>query len=479
MNRKTHWHAKLLARLCVRWTGSEPAQWRQGARLGCCQRGDTQYQQQRAPVERAVKSRRVRNSAAREVDQQLPIINVQQHSQGNEHQLGRQPRAIKPIKNQHCPQQHGNRGSGSHQIEVKRLPHGLELPVIGIVLAAGDEQAGQEKKPGEPDSHCCNVEKLQPENHAVAPKFCRPWASACRDWVLRLFALPNTAILLPLAWPPFLFAHVSDTTRAPTGFDIDILLRAVLFLGLLLYGIGLRRLWRNGLGRGVSVMRAGATGIGWAVLVLALISPLDRWAQYSLAAHVAQHMLLMALVPPLLLIGLPGAVVLGLLPTRAARTLSAPILALRQHAAWRWLIGPVAATLVQAAVMWGWHLPSAMAIALRHNGVHWLMHTSFLAAGLWFWVVLLRSVREPRLGVVASAVAVVGSMMAMGLLGALMTLADAPRYADYIEHARLRGFNPLHDQQLAGLIMWVPSMLPYLIGGLALVAMWLRRGERL
>lgn len=468
----------LFYRFRVRWTGSEPAQRRQSARFGRRQRGDHQYQQQRTPVERTVKSRRVRHRTAREVDQQLPIVNVQQYGEHYEHQLGWQPRAIKAIENEDCPQQHRDHGGRGHQIEIQRLPHGLELPVIGIVLAIGDEQLRQQKQPGEPDGHRGNVKKFQPENHADIPKLCCQCVPVCLASVIRLCALPNTVVLLLLAWPPSLFAHVSDAARAAPGFNIDLLLQTMLFSGLLLYGIGLRRLWRNGIGRGVSVMRAGATGVGWAVLGLALISPLDQWAQYSLAAHVSQHMLLIALCPPLLLAGLPGIVILGLLPARVARTLYVPIQALRQRSAWRCLSSPGSATVVQAAVMWGWHLPAAMHIALRHEGVHWLMHTSFLAVGLWFWRALLRSVREPRLGVVASAVAIVGSMMAMGLLGALMTWADTALYAEYIEQARLRGGNPLQDQQLAGLIMWVPAMLPYLIGGLALVAMWLRRGER-
>lgn len=255
------------------------------------------------------------------------------------------------------------------------------------------------------------------------------------------------------------------------------MLHTLLLLSLLLYTLGLRRLWRGRIGRGVSVVQACSSLAGWAVLALALIGPLDRGAQNSLAAHVTQHMLLMALVPPLLLIGRPGAVVLGLVSKRAIRTLWRPLQYLRRDSGW-WLYGPGVAMLVQSAVMWGWHLPTVMDAALRHNGVHWLMHSSILAVGLWFWMALLHSVRNPRLGVAASAVAIVGNMMAMGLLGALLTFAPAPLYAVYIAQAHAGSLDPLQDQQLAGLIMWVPAMLPSLIGGLALVAVWLRRDER-
>jgi len=129
-------------------------------------------------------------------------------------------------------------------------------------------------------------------------------------------------------------------------------------------------------------------------------------------------------------------------------------------------------------VMWGWHLPAVMDLTLRDDAVHWLMHASFLAVGLWFWGALLRGIRDPGAGAGSGAVAIIGSMMAMGLLGALLTFADAPRYPTYMARARHAGVSALEDQQLAGLIMWVPSALPYLIGGLVIAALWLRRSER-
>jgi putative membrane protein len=247
---------------------------------------------------------------------------------------------------------------------------------------------------------------------------------------------------------------------------------------VLLYCLGLRRLWRGRIGRGVSVTRASAFVFGWVVLALTLLGPPDRWAEHSLAAHVAQHMLLMAFVPPLLL-GLPGPVLLGLVPVAAARRLGSLMRRMQQTLPARALSAPGGAMVAQVAVMWGWHVPAAMHAALRHEGIHWLMHASFLGAGLWFWAGLLRSVREPRCGAATSALAIIGTMMSMGLLGALMTFADAPHYAAYVEQAHLLGFDALQDQQLAGLIMWVPSALPYLLGGVAIVALWLRVSERL
>jgi putative membrane protein len=282
-----------------------------------------------------------------------------------------------------------------------------------------------------------------------------------------LFALPQTAL-----------AHSDNTESVTTLLHPDPWLLIPLMVTLLLYVLGLRRLWRGATGRGVSTLQVGAFTAGWLLLLMTLLGPLDRWAGNSLAAHVAQHMLLMAAVPPLLLLGRPGVVMLGLLPTPSARALSTPLQRARRLRLWRLLASPGTAMLVQTAVMWGWHLPAAMDLTLRDDAVHWLMHASFLAVGLWFWGALLRGIRDPGAGAGSGAVAIIGSMMAMGLLGALLTFADAPRYPTYMARARHAGVSALEDQQLAGLIMWVPSALPYLIGGLVIAALWLRRSER-
>jgi len=106
------------------------------------------------------------------------------------------------------------------------------------------------------------------------------------------------------------------------------------------------------------------------------------------------------------------------------------------------------------------------------------MHASFLVAGLLFWTALARSLYEPARGADAGALAIVGTMIQMGLLNAPLKFAPDPRCTCYYERAPQLGLTALEDQQLAGLIMWVPAALPYLIGGVALAAAWLRRAER-
>jgi putative membrane protein len=240
-----------------------------------------------------------------------------------------------------------------------------------------------------------------------------------------------------------------------------------------LYAAGLVRLWRRaGLGRGVRGVEAAAFAAGIAVLLLATTWPLDALGEWSLAAHMAQHMLLLAVVPPLLLAGRPLATVAHALPARWARRLhrlSAP-------ATTRAGIALTAASVAHALAMWCWHLPSATAAALADDAVHWAMHGSFLLAGLWFWAALWRRIRDPDTGAGAGVIALVAVMMQMGLLGALLTFATRPLYADYVLRAPQLGLDPLADQQWAGVLMWVPSCVPYLAG--ALVLLW-RGFERL
>ena len=128
--------------------------------------------------------------------------------------------------------------------------------------------------------------------------------------------------------------------------------------------------------------------------------------------------------------------------------------------------------------MLAWHLPAATAAALAHEGLHWAMHGSFLLAGLWYWSVLLHGVRDRQVSVGPGLVSIVAVMMAMGLLGALLVFAPRPLYPVYVERAPMLGLDALADQQLAGLVMWIPSALPYLAGGLWLAVLGLRWLDR-
>lgn len=267
-------------------------------------------------------------------------------------------------------------------------------------------------------------------------------------------------------------AHVAD--EAPTlagAWSLSPWVLLPLSTLVLAYALGLARLWRRaGVGRGVDGRQAAAFALGLIALALALVWPLDALGAWSLAAHMGQHMLLLALAPPLLLIGRPWAVIAQALPRRWSRSVH------RTGAGTTRLLLPalVGASIMHAAVMLLWHLPAATQWALRVEWVHWAMHGSFLFAGLWFWAALLRCLREPAVGVGAGVMALLAVMIQMGLIGGLLVFARRVLYPVYELRAPAMGLDPLADQQLAGLLMWVPACLPYLVGALWLLARALR-----
>lgn len=284
---------------------------------------------------------------------------------------------------------------------------------------------------------------------------------------------PAAALLAPGA----ALAHEAGA-HPPTLAGAWTLSPAVLLPFVLLaalYALGLRRLWRQaGPGRGVGRAGAAAFWAGMAALALAAIWPLDALGAWSLAAHMGQHMLLLALVPPLLLAGKPFAVAAYALPRRWSTALHAAL-----HAPLLRMSGALAAAAIaHSAVMWAWHLPAALAAVLASAPLHHLMHLSFLFAGLWFWAAAWRRLREPTAGAGGGVVALLAVMMQMGFLGALLTFAPRPLYPVYATRAPELGLAPLADQQLAGILMWVPSCIPYLAGGLWLLWQGLRRVER-
>lgn len=290
----------------------------------------------------------------------------------------------------------------------------------------------------------------------------------------------------PIAWiagttPVALVPTLTATTFGGVPVDTRLLaweessalvLAAVMLVG---YALGIARLWRRrGISREVTLWEAIAFVAGMALLVSTLAGPLHAWGQWSLAAHMGQQMLLLALIPPLLLIGRPGAVMAQVLPQTWGNRLHRVFARAGGWAADAIVIAAAA----HIAVLWFWHHPAAITAALYDFRLHVLMHASFLIAGLWLWVALLRRIRDEHNGVATAFVVIVSVMMQMGFLGALLTFSGRVLYPACSARAAAIGLDPLSDQQLAGLIMWVPACLPYLMGGVWLLQRWFRRAHR-
>lgn len=229
----------------------------------------------------------------------------------------------------------------------------------------------------------------------------------------------------------------------------------MLIAAALLYATGLRRMRTRG--RDATPPLAAFAFAAGLLVAAAAVLLVERVAADSLAAHMGQHMLLLAVAPPLLVAGRPGIVYASLLPAVPRR---------RLH---RWRPrDPLPAAAVQAVVVWAWHAPPALDLALRSAPAHALMHLSFLACGLYFWAAIADAAAGPRPDPARAILALLVTMMPMGLLGALLSFSSQPWYACCVRPPA--GLTPLEDQQLAGLIMWVPGAVPYILGGLAWLA---------
>ena len=244
------------------------------------------------------------------------------------------------------------------------------------------------------------------------------------------------------------------------------------------YHRGLRRLWRAG-PRTVTGRQATAFAAGLAAVALALVSPLDALAAGLFAAHMAQHMVLVMVAAPLLVLGAPGLPLLLALPPGWRRRLAR----LGRHATiggvWRLLTRPPVAWGVHVGALWLWHLPGPYQAALASLPVHAAEHASFLGtAMLFWWVALAPGRRHPRLEPGFAALYLFAAALQGSALGALLVLAPAPLYPLQAAASAPLGVTPLADQQLAGLVMWVPADLVYLGSAAALFTRWLLALER-
>jgi cytochrome c oxidase assembly factor CtaG len=228
--------------------------------------------------------------------------------------------------------------------------------------------------------------------------------------------------------------------------------------------------------QGVRPLEAACFAAGWLLTALALVSPLHALGGSLFSAHMGQHELLMAFAAPLLVLGRPGFAMLWALPLDGRRAVgrlghAGPLAAL-----WRVLSAPPVAFLLQMAAVLAWHLPSLYQRAVLYPWVHALQHASFLATALLFWWAILHG-RRARLHYGAAVLWLFGTAFYSTGLGALLTISSTPWYGVYAGRTAPWGFTPLEDQQLAGLLMWVPAGLGYVAAALALAAAWLRESD--
>jgi cytochrome c oxidase assembly factor CtaG len=145
--------------------------------------------------------------------------------------------------------------------------------------------------------------------------------------------------------------------------------------------------------------------------------------------------------------------------------------------AWAVATRPLAAWAIHAAALWVWHVPALFQATLRSDLVHTLQHVSFLGSALLFWWALVQGGRD-RSAYGAAVLYLFTTSVHSGVLGALITFAGTVLYPAYARTTQSWGLTPMEDQQIGGLIMWVPAALVYIVTGLAMFAGWMRESER-
>lgn len=258
-----------------------------------------------------------------------------------------------------------------------------------------------------------------------------------------------------------------------TGWALDPALIIPLGLALLIYSVGWLRLSR----RASSRPRGAILFIsGWLVLTLALVSPLHAGGERSFTLHMIEHELIMLVATLLLAASGSGGVMAWGLPRPLRQSLGgswkSPL-----HWLWKRLTEPVTATAIQAVVMWMWHAPSLFDRALESSGWHIAQHASFFLSSLIFWWAMLHP-RGRGAGYGASAACLFATSLIGGALGALMSFSASPWYSDYAAMGMSGiGLDPVDDQRLAGLIMWIPGGLVHGVAAIALFYKWLKFSE--
>ena len=241
-----------------------------------------------------------------------------------------------------------------------------------------------------------------------------------------------------------------------------------------LYAKGFAALWRRARTRDEHRWRGASFAVGWIVLALSLLSPLHDLSEQLFSAHMVQHELLMVVAAPLLVLGRPVAVFLWALPRSARFAVARVARNTTLRRTWHTVARPFDAWLIHGVVIWVWHLPSLFQATLTSESVHALQHASFVGSALLFWWSILHGQRAAR-GM--TIVYLFTTAVHTGVLGALMAFARVPWYPTYTNGAAIWGLSPMADQQLAGLIMWIPASVAYLLAALVAIRRWLRDSE--
>jgi cytochrome c oxidase assembly factor CtaG/cytochrome c2 len=198
---------------------------------------------------------------------------------------------------------------------------------------------------------------------------------------------------------------------------------------------------------------------GWATLIVALVSPLHPLGEALFSAHMAQHEILMLVAAPLLVLSRPLVPLIWTLPLSWRRALGRLS-----------RVNALAAWIIHGAALWIWHVPALFQATLTSELAHAAQHASFVFSALLFWWSLFHARGSYGAGIISLFTTAIHT----SILGALLTFSQTVWYPAYAPRVQAWGWDPLPDQQLGGLIMWIPGGIVYLLAALTLLALVLR-----
>ena len=220
---------------------------------------------------------------------------------------------------------------------------------------------------------------------------------------------------------------------------------------------------------------------GLVVLLLAFESPLDRLGEHQFSMHMIQHNVVMMFVPPLILLGAPTTPMLRGIPRWLRQGVVRPVAGnVVAREVYRVVTFPIVAMALFVVAQWGWHLyPGLYDRALNEDWLHNLQHASFLlVAMIFWWNIIDPKPLHSRIPPLARILYFYGAMIPKHILAAFIVFADKPFYPTYERVHRFLPGSPIEDQQLAGLLMWVPfgELLNLITAGIIL-GFWFKRGN--
>lgn len=215
---------------------------------------------------------------------------------------------------------------------------------------------------------------------------------------------------------------------------------------------------------------------GLVSIALALMSPLHELGEHLFSAHMVEHEILMVVGVPVMVTARPAAILVAGMPTWARALTIAAIRHGTLKKLWSGGTELFSATVLHAGVLWLWHVPVLFQAANENEGVHVIQHLSFIVSALLFWTAILDRDRK-RHDQGLAALALFFTSLQASLLGALITFSSRLWYPAGPDPEAIAGLSRFEDQQLSGLIMWVPACTLYVVAAILILARWLSRLE--